>query len=321
MKKKIAVLVALAVVVTMALPVMALDIGGELEIEREYTTNGDSQTEFESALELYLSANPAQNVEVFTEIKADIGSQTGAWDEALKLNEAWIKTDLVQLPGLSLQAGRIDVNSARDMLYDGSLDGVIANYTFEDLSLSLGHDTDNEDAEMFLQGVKSGLDLGPVTSKITFDYYDNSADDSFSLTVDNSHQMADFYFLLANAEEQALALGATSDLLAPGLTVALDYGQVEAGFIGEGGIFADSDSFNNMAAEDITVIKPSATYVINEHLTTKFSYTKYNHDISEDQDILNLGAAYNLADYTTLELDYENDDDDTTITTSLVTSF
>ncbi|MCK8816338.1 hypothetical protein MWH28_03035 [Natroniella sulfidigena] len=356
--KKISILLALALVLAMAVPAMAVDIAGEVEFEREYEDNDDdSWVNNTTSIELDFTANPADNVTAFVGLEAE--------NEDTWVDEAWINVDLVELPGAALKAGYgWTIAAPQDLLYDTDVHGAEFSYAVENVAVSFASDLDNDDSQKFVEASVSDLVFGEVTSTATLNFVDNVHagdiadftesdiegikdayevdlndldENGFSIAVDNSHEMADFYVTFADFEESAFQLGAETDVLAPGLTVGFDYGQMDEGYLGEADLFEgglDLDSDDVIAGDfgflddDETVIAFNAAYDVAPSLVASFEYAM--HDADDDEvDVLTLGAEYDLAENTTLEFEFENRDgelagddvDEDTITTTLTTNF
>ncbi|MCK8823597.1 hypothetical protein [Fuchsiella alkaliacetigena] len=344
MKKKVAILVALAVVVAMAMPAMAVDISGEYEVEYDINLE-DDEVDWGSEIELEFLYSPADNVTAFVDLEAD-----GRGD-ILEVNNVWIDVEPVQLPGSSVRAGTFGVAAAQDFLYDGNIArfdndaGAQFSYAVDNINVSLAHNLDffdDDKAALFLEASMSDLELGPALTTATVNFFNLDEDvgdrNGFSFALDSSLDMADVNFVFANAEENAFAVGASSDQLAPGLTVGLDIGLADEDFAPEGhdGIFDDFDpeyqGQDVQFDEDLMAIIPSASYSLTDSLTASFSYALYDFDEDDaDLDILTLGAEYDLAENTALEVEFEDkswgdedviDNSDTqSLTTTLTVNF
>ncbi|MCK8827309.1 porin [Natroniella acetigena] len=329
--KKISIVLALALVLAMAVPAMAVDIAGEVEFERAYVDEDDSYTVNSIDIDLDFTANPAANVETFVGVELEDIVDGNIDSNNVEVDEAWINVDLLELPGASLKAGRFGVATPQDLLYDLNLDGAELSYAVDNIAVSFASDLDNDDSIKFIEASMSDLVFGEVTSVATLNIADYGIDDedtAFSIALDNSHEMADFYVVFADDQESAFQLGAETDVLAPGLTVGFDYGQMDEDYLGEADFFDDFTDFADEIGyiyDDIQTIVFGAEYDVNDVLSTSFEYAMHEDDADAELDVLTLGAEYDLAENTVLEFEFENydagDEDVDVITTTLTTNF
>ncbi|ADL12924.1 porin [Acetohalobium arabaticum] len=175
-------------------------------------------------------------------------------------------------------------------------------------------------------------DLGNLNEK----YIDYSDFDGYTLKAAKNFGVVDTALTLGNVDSEnidsadAVSLDLSTDQLLPGATLSLAYGDVEAGYVQP-----FQDSYLNNAElpyglTDFDVIQPGVNFDITDKLNVDFSYAMYDaDDVDMDEDYLDLVFAYDLAENTTLDLEYENhdydidgaSDDDETITTTLTTKF
>ncbi|SJZ30255.1 porin [Selenihalanaerobacter shriftii] len=331
--KKIAILLTLTLVVALAAPAMAgtimtrtdMKVSGNLEIENKYNdpVTGDSTSQTVGDLEIYVEANPAENVtfysvyEVIYEFEPkNTNSSSNIKEENLK--EAWLKVDNMFGP-LTLKAGRIEETATDEILYDEDQEeGVELIYDVGNVYAKLGHSIDSSDTEnkaLMFQGKL--IDLGLVDA-VALDYLDyNGKGDGYTLKIGKNHSFVDASIMLGEVDKDDDAnmfdFRVSTEELLPGVTTSLEYADVEGGFINKGwqidSVFADVH--DDIDKDDLDMIRPGFNFDLSDKLNIDFSYAMFNNDDTDkDQDYLDLTFTYDLNKYTYLEVEYEDNDYD-----------
>lgn len=329
--KKLSIVLVLALVLALAAPALAadVDINGELEIENRYNDT-DSTSKTDAALELYLEANPAEKVTLYSELDYEYDFDTTANETSVNgdVGEAWIKVEDVFGP-VTLKAGRMEEVAADSILYDVTDEGVEVSYAEGNFSGLFSHSIDSGGKVVFAESKLADLD---VVDAVTLNYIDSNVEDydGYTIKVDKKHDFVDASVLLGDANEASVMdLKLASTELFPGVTTSLEYATVEEGFTAisdkQDSIFNDT-SLAGMGSGDIDMIKPGVAFDVTDNVSAYASYAMYGSDNLGDHDYIDLGAVYTLAEGTNLEVEYEDNDydyftDSTTITTTLTSTF
>ncbi|KXS40797.1 MAG: hypothetical protein AWU54_1849 [Candidatus Frackibacter sp. T328-2] len=353
--KKLSIVLTIALVVALAVPAMAasnLKVNGNFEVESVKTKDAD--TESGGYLELYLEANPAENVTFYSEVDFgyDFDQNNYSTTGTSEVYEAYINVDDAFGP-VDLKAGRMFEAAADSMLYEFD-SGEFARLAYDNANVSakFGHnlDTDSQGKVIFAEGKVTGLGL---VDAVTLNYVDaNAADyDGYTVKATKSHSFGTGSVLLGKANDaQVVDVSFETAQLLPGATASFEYATAEAGFArseykdtdGNGDnevVTTNQDSVitdSKLAAigDDVTMIKPGVSFNVTDKLGVDLSYAMYEADKLDAEDAyLDIVGSYDLAKDTYLEVEYEdhavdgadasanNVTDETVITTTLGVNF
>jgi hypothetical protein len=327
-----------ALVIALAVPAMAasnLDVSGEVEFENAKVTDGGDNSST-ADLELYLEKAVEENITLYSEI--DVGYAFADETDNVhttEIKEAWVNVDDA-FAAIDLKLGRMFEESADSMLYEFDTEEFVRlAYEADNLAVKLGHNLDNDPANadaanadaatnnklLFLEGELT--DLGLVDA-LTLNYVDDNGEDydGYSLKFAKKHDFGDAAFIYGDAAEGNLMdLKVTSDTLVNNATLSFEYADFENEYLvssADNGILTDAT-----VTGDTSVIKPGIEMELADKLTGYGYYALYSGENDSEENYLDAGVVYDLAESTDLEVEFENysEKDETTITTTVTTNF
>lgn len=342
MKKFSIVLLALALMVTMAMPAMA-----EANFDHYFevvNNNYDNDTEDVTAgwYYLYVYGDISEDISYYSEIDFDYSfDQDDNSDNDVDFFEGWIDADNVVGP-VGLKIGRMQQYSggvggnpkigSQQALYAFDTDefGVL-NYEQNNVAVKFGHSVDN-DKRMFAEA--KATDLG-VLDEAALNYVDDDVDtnDYNGYTLKLAKQFnpvkVDFVYGDASNENNTNDLDAdlinfrvSSDQLISGANIGLEYADIEEGYANkeildeeEGNILKTrfdqdpntpdtNEAIVSSFGEDVELIKPSVNFDVTDKLNIGFAYKMYEfQDTDEELDVAHLYSTYDLKENLLLEVE------------------
>lgn len=338
-----------------------VNISGEVEVEQTDNDNDNTAAygtddTLETTLTLYIDSQLSEKVSVFSTLEIADNNDRADNDD-FSIEEAGVDVKDVFGP-IGLKAGRMELVSTDGMLYDYDeidADSNFATFYYEEgnvnASISNSLDDDTTDSTATNNDIGSAtvakfgatdlelidsfdidyMDLGTVNNAGTI-YEDVTG---YTLKGTKDFGVVDTALIFGNVDSDnsfdsadVAKLDLSTDQLFPGVTLSLNYADVEEGYTTLAGFqdneIGDSDRVNGL---DFDMIKPGINFDITDKLNVDFSYAMYDaDDVDNEDDYTDLVFAYDMATNTTLELEYENHDYDTgndndTITTTLTTKF
>lgn len=350
-----------------------VNISGEVEVEqvdndKDNAVTGTEDDELTTTLTLNIDSQLSEKVSVFSTLEIADGNDSSS-SEDFNIEEAGIDVKDVVGP-IGLRTGQMELVSTDGMLYDYdeiAEDNNFATFYYEEdnvnasISNSLDDDSDHKIGSATV--AKFGVtDLGVIDS-LNLDYMDlgdvtgtdpaNDTDETvegvtgYTLKGTKDFGVVDTALTFGNMDSDekidsadAVNLDLSTDQLFPGATISLGYADVGEDYTSYLAGFQDNElddsSYISAAntSSDFDMIKPEVNFDITDKLNVNFAYAMYEAD-DEDaaDDYLDLVCAYDMAENTTLELEYENHaydgdyapsvdgEDDEIITTTLTTKF
>ncbi|WP_041667258.1 hypothetical protein [Acetohalobium arabaticum] len=208
--EKISIVLALVLIVTMAVPAMALEFQkGKMKVENKYKDVDDSNEDgsgTKAKTYLFLKQQVDKQVSIFTLLRVDYDfANQKSTETKTFIRKGWINVENAVGP-LDFRAGRLDEAAANNLLYDmeRKYEFARATYDSKDFAIKAGHSFEDKNAGKIFFTEAKAKNLG-LFETVTLNYVDNNelAYEGYSVASAKEFGVANLDFTYGDADNDA----------------------------------------------------------------------------------------------------------------------